>query len=424
MNAIDSLLDSIAIPDMVRVRQIFPRPQINDLEGHFVGRLEESRLLESIKPGARVAIAVGSRGVSNQPLFVKLLAGRLKAHGAQPFVVPAMGSHGGASAEGQKGMLEGMGVTEEYTGVPIRATMEVVQVGATDDGLPAYIDRYAHEADATVIINRVKPHVAFRGDFESGLMKMVVIGLGKQRGADACHDLGFGEMAKNIPAIGRITLCNSNIVFGVGLLENAYHETCRIEFLDKGRIEETEPGLQSDAKELLPKIYFEKLDVLIIDEIGKDISGTGFDTNVVGRFHTPYAYGFGSPEITRLAILNLTDKSHGNANGVGIADFTTQRVFDKLLFEQTYPNALTSTVPISVKIPMVLKNDRQAIQAAIKTCNRPDKKNVLLARVRNTMRLDEIEVSANLIDLVDRNGNTELVGRPYSFAFNEAGNLF
>lgn len=421
MDIFDKLLDPIFLPKVVKVRQHFQRPFIEDLEGEFLTRLHERQVLAQIQPGWNVAIAVGSRGVSNQPFFVKLLVQELKQRGAKPFLVPSMGSHGGATAEGQRDMLIGMGFSEDAVGAPIRATMEVVQVGESASGLPACIDKYAYEADAIVLINRIKPHVAFRGPYESGLMKMVTIGLGKQHGAEICHNLGFGSMAENIPAIGRVVLQKTNILFAIGLVENAFHETCRIEVLRNEEIEAREPALLEEARSLSQRLYFDKLDVLILDEIGKDISGTGFDTNVVGRYHTPYATG--GPQITKMAVLDLTDKSHGNANGLGILDFTTKRVFDKFQFEQTYPNGLTSTVPLTVKIPMVLKHDRHAIQAAIKTCNILDLEKVRLVRIKNTLSLSEIEVSESLLAEVKANPNLETIAQPYALPFDEAGNL-
>ena len=421
MSTIDNLLDPIPIPRMVRVSQQFERPAVKYVEAELLAKLYAKNVLNRIKPGQSVAVAAGSRGIANLPLMIKVLVRELKKAGAVPFIFPAMGSHGGATAEGQRAMLIGMGITEEYVDAPIRATMEVVQVGTSENGLPAYVDKYAYEADAIVIINRIKPHVAFRGPYESGLMKMVTIGLGKQKGADTCHEFGFGKMAENIPAIARVTLAKTNIVFGVGILENAYHETCRIEVLTGGEIEAQEPALQEEAKRLSPRLLFDRLDVLIMDEIGKDISGTGFDTNVVGRYHTPYASG--GPNITKMAVLDITDRSHGNGNGLGILDFTTKRAFDKFSFEDSYPNALTSTVVISVKVPMVLKNDRQAIQAAIKTSNIPDKGNVRMARIRNTVQLGVIEVSENLLGEVEANPNLKVLSEPYALDFDGTGNL-
>ncbi len=422
MSTIDNLLDNIILPKMVRVKQRFERPVIADVAGELTAKLAAAKALASVKPGQTVAITAGSRGITNLPLMIKVLAAEIKKAGGVPFIVPAMGSHGGATAEGQKSMLIGMGITEEYVGAPIRATMETVEIGTSESGLPVYLDKYAYEADAIVVINRIKPHVAFRGKVESGLLKMITIGLGKQKGADICHELGFGKMAENIPAIAAVTLAKTNILCGVGILENAYHETCRIEVMGNREIEAGEPALQEEAKRLAPRIYFDSLDVLVIDEIGKDISGTGFDTGIVGRYHTPFISG--GPSITRVAVLDVTDKSHGNANGLGILDFTTRRAYEKVIFEQTYPNALTSTVPMSVKIPMVLKSDKQAIQAAIKTCNILDKTQVRLVRIKNTVALGEIEVSENLLPEVAANPYLERAGDAYEWRFDAQGGLF
>ncbi len=422
MSIFNDLLDRIPVPRMVRARQRFDRPVLADPEGEMLSRLRGSGVLAQVREGMSIAVAVGSRGISNQPLLVRSLVAELKRAGARPFIVPAMGSHGGATAAGQKSMLEGMGITEEYVGAPIRATMETVKLGDAGPDLPAYLDRYASEADGIVIVNRIKPHVAFRGPYESGLAKMITIGLGKQKGAETCHDQGFGRMAEQVPAIARVTLAKSNILFAVGLLENAYHETARVEVIRADGILEREPELQEEAKRLSPRLLFDRLDVLVMDEIGKDISGTGFDTNVVGRYHTPYVSG--GPDITRIIVLDITDKSHGNANGIGIVDFTTKRAFDKLRFDQTYPNSLTSTVPQSVKIPMVLESDRHAIQAAVKTCNIVRKDDARVVRIKNTVEMDEIEISENLVEEANANPYLEVVSEPYTLAFDGKGNLF
>jgi len=252
---------------------------------------------------------------------------------------------------------------------------------------------------------------------------MVAIGLGKQKGAEACHQLGMERMLDNIVAIGRKALSTGKILFGVALVENAYHETCRIEAIPSDRIEAEEIALQAEAKRLEPRILFDRLDVLIIDEIGKNISGTGFDNNVVGRFHLPHMKSEG-PFITRIAALDITEASHGNGNGLGIVDFTTDRAFRKFSFEETYPNALTSTVPASVKIPMVLENDRLAIQAAIKTCNIADFRNVRLGRIKNTLEAHLLEVSENLLPEVRKNPRMEILSDPCELAFDERGSLF
>lgn len=422
MSIFNVLLDEVPVPQVARVRQKFGRPRVEDPEADLVAKLRSSGVLSSVQEGANIAIGVGSRGISNQPRLIRTLVAELRRAGARPFVFPAMGSHGGATADGQKAMLAGLGVDEEHVGAPIRAGMDTVELGEALPGVPAFVDRMAYEADGIVLINRIKPHVAFRGPYESGIAKMIAIGLGKQRGAEFCHNLGFGHMAEHIPAIAKLTVSTGKILFAVGLIENAYHETARIEVLRASEILDREPGLQEEAKRLSPRLMFDQLDALIMDEIGKDISGTGFDTNVVGRYHTPYASG--GPKITRMAVLDLTEKSHGNANGLGIVDFTTRRAFEKIRFDQTYPNSLTSTVPVSVKIPMVLETDRHAIQAAIKTCNILRKEDVRLVRIKNTIAMEVIEVSANLIDEARNNPMLEVISDPYSLSFNAAGNLF
>jgi hypothetical protein len=422
-NAIDQLLQDIPIPRVVKVRQKFERPLLKDVEAVVLDRLCSSRVLDSVRPGMSIAIAVGSRGIANQPLVVRLLARELKAKGSNPFIFPAMGSHGGATAEGQKNLLARMGITKQAMGVPIRSTMDVVDMGRAENGLTVWFDAYAAAADGIVLVNRIKPHVSFRGKYESGLMKMIAIGLGKQKGAEACHQPGIERIPDNILPVGRKALSTGKILFGIGLVENAYHETCCIEAIPAHDIEKQEVALQTEAKRLEPRILIDRLDVLIIDEIGKDISGTGFDTNVVGRYHVPNMKSEG-PFITRIAILDITLGSHGNGNGLGIADFTTGRAFRKFSFDETYPNPLTSSVPESVKIPLVLKNDRQAIRAAIKTCNIEDFRNVRFARIKNTLEVHLMEVSENLLVEVHADPRIEVLSKPFKFAFNSKGNLW
>ena len=423
MNSIERIISNEPIPRVVKVNQYFDDSKIDDPIQVLKEKIAANESYQhKITPGMSIAVAVGSRGVNHIPEIVREVIAALKAKGAEPFIFPAMGSHGGATAEGQKSMLEGLGVTEEYVGAPIRATMETVKIGETDTGLPVVIDKYANEADGIVIINRIKPHVAFRGPYESGLMKMITIGCGKQQGAQYCHNLGFGHMAENIPAIAKVAIAKKNFIFAVGTVENAYHETCVVEVLNKEEIAEKEPALQALAKEKAARLWFDQLDVCIMDELGKNISGTGFDTCVVGRYHTPFISG--GPSITKLGILDLTEQSHGNANGIGIVDFTTRRLMNKFDPLQTYPNALTSTVPLSVKIPMVLENDKQLIQAAVRTCNLVDKTQCRFVRFKNTLELHTIECSENLIPEIKANPHLELVSEPYELKFNEDGNLF
>ena len=425
MSFIDAVLEPIPVPRVIRIRQSFERPLLADVADALVDQLDDRGALVRVQPGMRIAITAGSRGVTNYALVLKVLVDKLKQKGAQPFIFPAMGSHGGATPEGQLHVLEGLGVTEESVNAPILSSMETVQVGTASNGLPVHVDKLAREADGIIVVNRIKPHVGFRGDYESGLVKMIAIGLGKQRGAEICHQYGFGVMEENMIALATECLRNCRILFAVGLLENAYHETCRVEVIDSNDILAAEPALQAEAKTLLPKLHFNPLDVMVLDEIGKNISGTGFDNNVLGRFHTPFVKpGPDTQRITRIAALDLSAETHGNGNGLGILDFTTRRAFDKFDFEQTYPNSLTSTVPLSVKIPMVLSTDRQAIQAAIKTCNIADIRQVRLARVKNTLGIDEMEISENLLPEARSHELVEVLSDPYELPFDEHGNLF
>ena len=423
MSAIDDILQDIPLPRVLKIGQITQTDgKLTDVAGTTRATLGESGLLERIVAGQQIAVTAGSRGIVHLPEILKTVCREISEKGATPFLVPAMGSHGGATSEGQRELLEHMGVTEQFVGAAIRSSMEVEEVGRTDDGLPVCIDKHARAADGIVIVNRIKPHVAFRGRYESGLMKMLAIGLGKQRGAEICHDLGFANMERNIENFGRTILANTPVLVGVAILENARHETARVEVIAAEKIAEKEPALQEESKQLLPRLLFEKLDVLIIDEIGKDISGTGFDNNVVGRYHTNCASG--GPDIRRIGALDITEKSGGNGNGLGILDFTTKRAFEKFDFEKTYPNSLTSTVPMSVKIPMVLKNDKQAFQTGIKTCNVLDKTSVQLVRIKNTLSLDTLEVSESLLPQIENNSQFEILSGVYELPFDDKGNLF
>ena len=421
MLAMDDLLKDVPLPRMVKAVQNFERPVLEDVGGELTRKLREGNYLASLKPGMSVAVTAGSRGISNIPLMIKTVVSEVRALGGNPFVFPAMGSHGGATAEGQRSMLEGLGITEESVGAPIRATMETVQLGVAANGRPAYLDRYADAADAIIVVNRIKPHTGFRGEYESGLCKMCVIGMGKQKGAAFCHAEGFEHMAENIPAIAAVTLAKKNVLCAVGIIENAWHETAQIEVMRGDEVLEKEPPLLRRAWALMPKILLDEFDVLVLDEIGKNISGTGFDTNIVGRYNTPFA--FGGPKITRVLALDITDASHGNGNGLGMLDMTTIRAYEKFSMDQTYPNGITSTVPLTVKIPMVLKNDRQAIQAAVRTCN-VDPAKVRMVRIKNTLSLSEIEISESLVPEANQCTGIEVTGVPFDWPFNADGNLF
>lgn len=422
MSILRKLLDDIPIPQMIRIRQKFDGTVIEDPVAALQAELRKPGAVDSLKPGQQVAVAVGSRGVANIAALTKALIDAVKEAGAHPFIVPCMGSHGGATAEGQTEVLHHLGVSEETMGAPIRSSMDVVQIDQLPNGLPVYVDRIASEADAIVVINRVKPHTAFRGTIESGIMKMIAIGLGKQKGAEACHQLGFKYMAENVPAMAKLMIDKLPIKFGVALVENAYDETCRVEVLPAGEIEEREPALLEEAKSRLPKILFDQIDVLVIDYIGKNISGDGMDPNVTGRYPTPYAHG--GPDVSKMVVLDLTPETKGNANGVGTADFTTQRLVDQTNLDATYANGLTSTVCAPTKIATTLENQQYAIKAAVKTCNILDYTTCKMVRIQDTLHLGEIEISVNLLEEARQHPDIEILTEPYDLIFDSEGNLF
>ncbi|WP_336771154.1 lactate racemase domain-containing protein [Paenibacillus sp. MMO-58] len=422
MGILQDLVKDIPIPRMAKVKVNFDDTKIEDIASELLPKLQREQITSRVKPGMEIAIAVGSRGLDRLVEITAVTVKFLKDAGAKPFIVPSMGSHGGATAEGQREVLAHLGVTEETAGCEIRSSMEVVQLGELPNGLPVYLDKFAAAADGIVVINRVKPHTAFRGNVESGIMKMISIGLGKQRGAEACHQLGFKYMAENVPAMAKLIMEQKPVLFGVASIENAFDKVRFIETLTPDEIVEREPQFLAQAKELLPKLFFDQLEVLIIDQIGKNISGDGMDPNITGRYPTPYAHG--GPDVNKMAVLDLTHQTEGNANGVGTADFTTQRLVDKMDLEKTYANGLTSTVVAPTKIATTLPNDRETIQASIKTCNILHFDQVKMVRIKNTLEIGEIEVSEALLEYVMHHPRMEVVKDLYELDFDNDGNLF
>ncbi|MEH7547680.1 lactate racemase domain-containing protein [Neobacillus vireti] len=422
MGILQELLKDIPVPKMAKVKVKFENNKIDELGQDLKLKLNRVHIQEKIQPGMEIAIAVGSRGLDRLVELTAVTVQFLKELGAKPFIVPSMGSHGGATAEGQREVLAHLGVTEATVGCEIRSSMEVVKVGELPNGLPIYVDKFASKADGIVVINRVKPHTAFRGPVESGIMKMISIGLGKQKGAEACHQMGFKYMAENVPAMAKVIMEKTPFLFGVATVENAFDKVAVLEVLTPEEVLEKEPALQKQAKELLPKLFFDQLDVLLIDEIGKNISGDGMDPNITGRYPTPYASG--GPDVNKMVVLDVTVQSEGNANGVGTADFTTQRLVDKMDKEGTYANGLTSTVCAPTKIATTLPNDKMAIQAAVKTCNILDFTKVKLVRIKNTLELSQIEVSEPLLPYIAQHPNMEQISDLYEFQFDDKGNLF
>ncbi|MBQ5959543.1 MAG: DUF2088 domain-containing protein [Firmicutes bacterium] len=423
MGAIGSLLQDTFLPDMVLVEQHFDDTHLDTAEIPSVLQkgLDENTLAGRIRPGMRIAITAGSRGIHNIALILRTVVDYVKEKGAVPFIVPAMGSHGGSTAEGQRGVIAAFGITEETMGCEICSSMETVVLGPSENGKPVYCDRYAYESDGILVIGRVKAHTAFRGPYESGICKMMCIGLGKQKGAAMLHADGFGLMKEEVPMFARVFLEKAPILGGIAILENAYDQTRELVVLDREEIMEKEPALLIRSKTYLPSIPFDPVDVLVIDQMGKNISGDGMDPNITGRFPTPFADGGITAQ--RVAVLDLTDETHGNAAGMGLADVTCRRLYDKIDFEQTYPNSITNTVTEVAKIPMVLYNDRQAIQMALKSCNFIDRKRPRVVRIVNTMELRYMWISEGLLPLAEANPRVTVLGRPAPIAFDADGNL-
>lgn len=421
MSTYTDMVKDVKLPDMIEVRQSFPRPQVTDVEKAVLEELHRERIQETIKPGMTVAVTGGSRGVCNIPVILKAIVSFCREQGAVPFIFPAMGSHGGGTAEGQRSMLHSLGVTEEFCGCEIRASMDVTQIGTTAEGHPVYIDAYAAAADAVIVVNRIKPHTAFRGPYESGLMKMMTIGMGKHAGAQVCHRAGFGQMHHLVPLFGHEVLKSGKIAFGLAILENAYDETCYMEALLPDEFESREPELLKKAYGLMGRLQFDHADVLIVDEIGKDYSGEGADPNISGAFPTPYATGGLSAE--RRVCLGLSEASHGCGYGCGLFDTISRRLYDQLDLDATYTNAITNTVLTAVQIPMMLPNDRDAIRTALRSCNHADQDDPKIIRIANTAHIKKIYISTALIEEAKKNPNLRLIGEPKPFPFDEEGNL-
>lgn len=411
-------------PRMLRIRQEFETHPVRDVAEAVRRELEELELTGDIGPGQTVAITAGSRGIANIDTILKTIVEELRAYGAEPFIVPAMGSHGGATVEGQMGVLESFGITEASMGVPIRATMEVVEIGETGEGIPVFMDRYAYGADHIAVVGRVKAHTDFKAPIESGLMKMMAIGLGKQHGADMYHrgalHYGFYEI---ITSVARVVLERCPVAFGLALVEDQRDETAIIQGVRPSDFERTEEELLVKAKALMPAIPFEEFDLLIIDEMGKDISGAGIDPNVVGRHDMPLAKLPLKPKVTRIFVRDLSAHTYGNAIGIGMADFTTQRLVDKIDVQATYMNCLTACGPESARIPMHFDTDREVVQAALGTLGWVEPESARVVHIADTLHLEQMWISEALEAEARNQDGVSLLTGLSQMRFDAAGNL-
>lgn len=418
-----SLADT-KFPRMARVRQHFFAPELDDIPGAVRAELEHLNLSGRIRKGGSVAVTAGSRGIANIALILRTVVDHLKSLGAEPFLVPAMGSHGGATVEGQCEILRHYGITEASMGVPIRATMEAVKVGTIVDGMPVYLDRHAYEADHIAVVNRVKPHTDFRGKIESGLCKMMAIGLGKQVGAQFYHRAFFHhDFEPIVRQVAQKVLETGKIAFGLAIVENAYDRTAKVVGLHPEEIETTEPKLLEEARALMAKLPFDRLDLLIVDEMGKNISGTGMDTNIIGRLYQDNMPEPESPKILRIFVRDLTELSQGNAAGIGFADVTTTRLVKSIDRVSTYMNAFTAGTPMKMRTPLHFDSDREALAWVLHTIGLTPPERSRTVRIFTTLHLDEVLISEALLDEAKKRPDLEILTEPEEMAFDAEGNL-
>lgn len=408
------------LPLMFPVRQSFPDAEVADTASALEDGL--NRITGFSFKGKTIALTAGSRGIMGMGEVLRQTVSLLRKRGAEVFVIPAMGSHGGATAEGQKDVLTKLGLTETFLDAPIHSAMDVVSLGTTSNGLEVFCDVHAYHADGIVVCNRIKAHNVFKADYESGLIKMLVIGLGKHKGAIAAHNLGFDSFHEVLPAAAELSLAKAPVVAGIGMIDNAYGKMAALEVLKPEEFLDQEPALLRRAKELMGRLLMDEIDVLIIDEIGKDISGGGLDANVTGR--SPVGLpGFSALSIGRIIVRDLSAATGGNATGIGMADFTTRRCAEKIDLTTTYTNTLTAQSLLSPKIPVIAESDEEALTYALHTLRGGLKRQPKIVRIKNTKDLEQIWMSQIYADHIERNPALEIFGAPIRLGFNQSGGL-
>ncbi|MED1467237.1 lactate racemase domain-containing protein [Bacillus salipaludis] len=411
----------MSFPKMAKIRQKFQVESLTDIPGTVSEQFQLVNADEKIKPGMEIAITVGSRGINNIPLIVKSVAVEIKKRGATPFIIPAMGSHGGATAEGQKEMVESLGVTEEYTGCEIRSSMDVVEVGVTSEGIPVFVDKIAYNADGIIVMGRVKPHTDFKNKIESGVLKMASIGMGKHKQALALHTYGIKGISEMMPEVGKVAIKNSNTLFGIAIVENAHEETAIIEAIEPDLIEDRERELLKKAFDLMPSLPVDEIDILVVDEIGKNYSGTGMDTNIIGRIRVLGVEEPKKPAIKYVIASNLSEVSHGNALGIGLADLTTKRLFESIDLKVMNENVVTSTFLARASIPIVLENDQEALKAALRANWGVAWQEARIVRIPNTLHIGELFVSEIIFNELKDKGNIEVLENLHEMKLDEEG---
>lgn len=412
-------------PKMIKIRQRFTGPVVADIDGTVSKQLDSAGLKQNVKPGMQVAITAGSRGIANIQLIIRAVVRELRQMGAEPFIVPTMGSHGGATAKGQVEVLESLGITEAFCGAPIRSSMEVEQIGQTEEGMPVYVDKNALAADGIILMGRVKVHTDFKSPIgiESGLMKMAAIGLGKHKQALLIHSHGVTGIRDIMPKVARVMLARTKILCGIAIVENAFEQTALIEAIPTAQIEARERELLAESAALMPKLPAEEIDILIVDEVGKNYSGTGMDTNIIGRLRIQGTPEPQSPRIKYIIASDLSEASHGNGLGIGLADLTTQRFFDKLDFKAMNENVITSTFLARASIPIVLESDRAALAAALRANWGVEPEKARIMRIPSTLHLEYLYVSEALLPEVAELLHVEVVGELAELEFDDQGYL-
>ncbi|MBT5168178.1 MAG: DUF2088 domain-containing protein [Opitutales bacterium] len=408
----------LALPDLVPVHQHFSTDRIEDIDQET--RTQLALLSETDLRGKQIAITAGSRGIKGFVETLKAIVAQLKAWEAKPFIVPAMGSHGGATASGQVEVLESLGITENSIGAPIRSSMEIVELGKLDRNTVVCCDRLAFESDGIIVCNRVKAHTGFLGDYESGLLKMMAIGLGKHIGTTSLHQLGFGQFHRVIPEAAALFLEKAPILFGVAIVENAHSQTASISGILPHDLFKREKELLTIAKNTMGRLLVSDIDLLVVDEIGKDISGGGMDSNITGRAASGIKRP-NSPNIKQIVIRDLTHATAGNSLGMGMADVMTRRAADKINLACTYTNVLTSGVPLAGKLPIIAENDRTAIEMAHNLCGTNPNSPLRVAHIRNTKDLENIWLSTTYLSEIESNPDLSTMGEPRAYEFDDQG---
>ena len=414
------LPDTSLFPRVVNVRRLFPELSVDNIAAVVHGEMASCGIENKIEAGMKIAVTAGSRGIDRIGEVLRAVGEVVRSRGAEPFIVPAMGSHGGATARGQEEMLEGLGISEITTGMPLKSSMETVKIGTVED-TPVFMDKNAFSSDGIIVVNRAKPHTSIIGKYGSGLRKMMVVGLGKRDGAASFHGLGPAELKKLLPRMARIIMEKAPILGGVGLVEDSNDKLSIIKAAMPDAIPKLDSELLDESAKLMPRLPFDAIDVLVVREMGKDISGTGMDVNITGRFGVRLSPDLPSPRVKRIVILGLSAGSRGSAHGMGMADITTERMVEQIDWAATRENSMASSFPERARLPLAFPSDRDAVEAALATSWIPDISKARLVVIKNTLAMGKLIVSESLIEEIEEKEDAEIMGEPTSLSFDDEG---